>query len=150
MRHLGVGIVGIGWVAIEHLKAFLANPHTRVALLCSRDPDRARRRLKDAGVDVTGAHFTRRYQDLLEWDEIDIVSIATPNHLHAAQAVAAADAGKHILLEKPTGLDLRELVHIRDAVTRSGVRTIVSFELHYNPYIRLARWLSAEDWLGEL
>ena len=87
---------------------------------------------------------------LLASPDIDIISIATPNHLHADQAVAAARAGKHLLLEKPTGLDRAELKRIRDAVTRSGVRTIVSFELHYNPYVRFAKWLREEGWLGRL
>ena len=145
---LGVGVVGIGWVAVEHLKAFLSNPHVRVTWLCGRDERRARERLARAGVEVPGARFTPRYGDLLGSDEVDIVSIATPNHLHAAQAVAAARAGKHILLEKPTGLDLRELARIRDAVRRAGVRTIVSFELHYNPYLRFARWLREDGRLG--
>ena len=150
MRTLGVGIVGIGWVATRHLKAFLTNPHARVVALCSRDVRRARATLKRAGLRARGARFTTRYEDLLASEEIDIIAIATPNHLHAAQAVAAARSGKHILLEKPTGLDLRELARIRDAVRRAGVRTIVSFELHYNPYLRFARWLREADWLGEL
>ena len=145
---LGVGIVGIGWVAIEHLRAFLRNPHVAVVALCTRDEARARERLQRAGVQVPGARFVRRYADMLEDTDVDVVSIATPNHLHATQAVAAARAGKHILLEKPTGLDLRELRAIRDAVRRAGVRTIVSFELHYNPYVRLAKWLREEGWLG--
>ena len=145
---LGVGIVGIGWVAVEHLRAFFKNPHVRVVLLCTRDEARARARLQQAGLDAPAARFTRRYADLLESPEVDIVSIATPNHLHAAQAVAAAKAGKHILLEKPTGLDVGELRRIRDAVGRAGVRTIVSFELHYNPYLRFARWLREDGWLG--
>jgi predicted dehydrogenase len=147
---LGVGIVGIGWVAAEHLRAFMRNPRVRVVMLCDRDEGRARARLAKAGIDVGGARFTRRYQDLLEADDIDIVSIATPNHLHADEAVQAARAGKHILLEKPTGLDLAELRRIRDAVRRSGVRTIVSFELHYNPYLRFVRWLRESGCLGRL
>jgi predicted dehydrogenase len=150
MRTLGVGIVGIGWVATQHLKAFLANPQTRVVALCSRNRERAHATLTGAGLQVPGARFTTRYDDLLKSSEIDIIAIATPNHLHASQAVAAAKAGKHMLIEKPTGLDLRELARIRDAVGRAGVRTIVSFELHYNPYLRFARWLRAEGWLGEL
>lgn len=149
-RVLGVGIVGIGWVAVEHLKAFTRNPHVRVRLLCDRDEGPVRAKLAAAGLDVPEARFTRRYRDLLEADDIDIVSIATPNHLHADQAVLAARAGKHILLEKPTGLDLAELRRIRDAVRRAGVRTIVSFELHYNPYLRFARWLREAGHLGQL
>jgi len=149
-RKLGVGVVGIGWCGTEHLKAFVRNPHAEVVLLCSRDEARARERLDRAGVRIPRARFTRHYRDLLDSPDIDIVSIASPNHLHADQAVAAARAGKHILLEKPTGLDLRELARIRDAVRGSGVRTIVSFELHYNPYLRLARWLREAGWLGEI
>lgn len=149
-RALGVGIVGIGWVATQHLTAFLRNPHTRIVYLCSRNEQRARERLHKAGLNVPAGRFTTRYPDLLESDDVDIVSIATPNHLHAAQAVAAARAGKHILLEKPTGLDLRELRAIRDAVGRAKVRTIVSFELHYNPYLRFARWLRESGRLGRL
>ena len=102
------------------------------------------------GVDVPEARFTKRYEDLLESDDVDIVSITTPNHLHAAQAVAAARAGKHFVLEKPTGLDTRELAAIRDAVRKAKVRTIVSFELHYNPYLRFVHWLRASGRLGSI
>ena len=149
-KALGVGLVGPGWVAAQHLQAFQANPHTRIVAVCGRDEVRARKRLSDAGVSVPDARFTTRYQDLLSAPDIDIISIATPNHLHAAQAVAAAKAGKHFLLEKPTGLDLAELKAIRKAVERAGVRTIVSFELHYNPYLRFAKWLRESGWLGRL
>lgn len=149
-RILGVGLVGVGWVAIQHLQAFQANPHTRVVALCGRHEGRARKRLADAGVSLPDARFTTRYRDLLAAPDIDIISIATPNHLHAAEAVAAANAGKHILLEKPTGLDAAELAAIRTAVRRAGVRTIVSFELHYNPYLRFAKWLRESGGLGRL
>jgi predicted dehydrogenase len=137
-------------VAAQHLQAFQANPHTRIVALCGRNEARARKRLSDAGVVVPGARFTTRYRDLLDAPDIDIISIATPNHLHAAQAVAAAKAGKHFLLEKPTGLDIAELKAIRKAVARAGVRTIVSFELHYNPYLRFAKWLRESGRLGKL
>jgi len=149
-RVLGVGIVGIGWVALQHLTAFLKNPDCRVVYLCGRDERRTTERLKKAGIALPGARFTTRYEDLLESPEVDIISISTPNDLHAGQAVAAARAGKHILLEKPTGMNVRELARIRDAVRRARVRTIVSFELHYNPYLRFARWLREDGWLGDL
>ncbi len=147
---LGVGLVGVGWVAMQHLRAFRQNPQARVVALCSRDERRARKRLADAGLELPDVRFTTRFSDLLRAKDIDIVSIATPNHLHARQTVAAARAGKHLLLEKPTGLDLAELRQIRNAVQRAGVRTIVSFELHYNPYLRFARWLRESGWLGRL
>src|SRR5438552_91244 len=113
---LGVGVCGIGWCASQHIAAFQHNPHARVTWLCGRDADRTRATLTKYEIFLPAARITTRFDDLLAAADVDIISIATPNHLHADQAVAAANAGKHILLEKPTGLDATELVRIRDAV----------------------------------
>jgi predicted dehydrogenase len=147
---LGVAVCGAGWCASQHIAAFLHNQHTAVRWICSRDEVRARANLDTYRLAVHHAQITNRYDDVLADSGVDIVSIATPNHLHADMAVAAAEAGKHILLEKPTGLDAAELVRIRDAVRRSGVRTIVSFELRYNPFLKFARWLRSAGWLGDI
>jgi predicted dehydrogenase len=149
-RQLGVAICGIGWCASQHVSAFARNPHARVVLLCARDVERARANLAKHGVAASDARITTSYDEVLQSRDVDIVAIATPNHLHAAEAVAAAQAGKHLLLEKPTGLDVEELVRIRDAVRRAGVRTIVSFELRYNPFLKFARWLRTSGWLGDI
>src|SRR5438128_4306113 len=147
---LGVGACGVGWCASQHIAAFKRNPNVAVTWLCGRDADRTRANLAKYGLAVPGARITTSYDELLASPDVDIVAIATPNHLHADQAVGAAEAGKHMLLEKPTGLDAAELVRIRDAVRRAGVRTIVSFELRYNPFLRFARWLQSAGWLGEI
>lgn len=147
---LGVGVSGIGWCAAQHIAAFQRNPHVTVRWLHGRDEQRVRQTLAREAISLPEARVTTRYEDLLEAPDVDIVSITTPNHLHAAQAVAAAKAGKHIVLEKPTGLDEEELIRIRDAVREAGVRTIVSFELHYNPFLKFARWLRESGRLGEI
>ena len=149
-RTLGVGLVGIGWCASQHILAFQRNPWTQVRWLCGRDVGRVRASLARYGLVLPDARITTRYDDLLEADDVDIVSIATPNHLHAAEAVAAARAGKHFVLEKPTALDEAELVAVRDAVRQAGVRTVVSFELRYNPFLKFARWLRETGWLGSI
>ena len=149
MTSLRVGISGIGWCATQHIAAFQRNPHTRVTWLHGRDEARTRATLAEHGLSLQDARFTTNYEDLLQQD-VDIVSITTPNHLHAVQAVAAAEAGKHIVLEKPTGLDVDELIRIRDAVHRANVRTVVSFELRYNPFLRVARWLRESGRLGRI
>jgi predicted dehydrogenase len=147
---LGVGVSGIGWCAAQHIVAFQRNPQTAVTWLHGRDRDRTRANLDKYGVTTPDGRITTRFEDLLEASDVDIISIATPNHLHADQAVAAARAGKHIVLEKPTGLDEAELTRIRDAVKASGVRTMVSFELRYNPFLKFARWLRESGWLGTI
>lgn len=147
---LGVGVYGVGWCASQHIAAFRKNPHAEVTWLCGRDEARTRANLAKYGLDLPDARVTTEFNAMLAAPDVDIVVIATPNHLHAAGAIAAAEAGKHIVLEKPTGLDTEALVGIRDAVRRSGVRTIVSFELHYNPFLRFARWLRESGRLGEI
>jgi predicted dehydrogenase len=147
---LGVAVSGIGWCASQHLAAFQRNPQTTVTWLHGRDEDRTRARLAKYDLALPDARFTPRYDDLLAAPDVDIISITTPNHLHADQAVRAAQAGKHFVLEKPTGLDAGELVRIRDAVRQAGVRTMVSFELRYNPYLAFAKWLRVSGWLGEI
>jgi predicted dehydrogenase len=147
---LGVGIYGVGWAASQHIAAFQKNPHTDVTWLCGRDETRIRATLAKHELHLPDARITTRFEDLLAAPDVQIIDIATPNHLHAAEAIAAAEAGKHFLLEKPTGLDEAELAGIRDAVRRAGVRTIVSFELRYNPFLRFARWLQASGRLGEI
>src|SRR5262245_7190510 len=149
-RELGVAVCGVGWCASQHIRAFLQNPQARLVCLCARDAGRAHANLSKYGVEVPGARITTSYDEVLNSPDVEIVAIATPNHLHAAEAVAAARAGKHLLLEKPTGLDIDELVRIRDAVRDSRVRTIVSFELRYNPFMTFARWLRTSGWLGNL
>jgi predicted dehydrogenase len=149
-RQLGVGISGVGWCASQHIAAFQRNPHTTVTWLHGRDEARTRANLAKYGLSLPEAKFTTDYETLLRAADVDIISITTPNHLHADQAVAAAAAGKHFVLEKPTGLDTGELVRIRDAVRRTGVSTIVSFELRYNPYLSVAKWLRESGRLGQV
>jgi predicted dehydrogenase len=147
---LGVAVCGTGWCALQHITAFQRNPHVGVGWICARDAERGRAALAAHGILLPGARITTSYADVLGAPDVDIVSIATPNHLHAEQAVAAAQAGKHFLLEKPTGLNVAELVRIRDAVRQSGVRTTVSFVLRFHPFLRFVRWLRVEGWLGRI
>ncbi len=151
MSSLGVGLVGIGWCAAQHIKAFIKNPHTRVVALCGRDVERVKQTLAKNEITLPGdVRITTDYNDLVSAKDIDIISIATPNDLHAAEAVAAANAGKHLLIEKPTGMNEAELIAIRDAVKRSGVRTIVSFELRYNSLLKFIHWFRESGRLGEV
>src|SRR4029453_1058543 len=148
---LGVGICGVGWCGAQHIQAFQKNPHSEVTWLYGGG-DEARTRASAARhkVDLAHARIARTYDELINAPDVDIVSIASPNHLHAAQAVGAAEAGEHILPEKPTRPTVPELPRIRDAVNRAGVRTIVSFELRYNALIRFAHWLRESGTLGTI
>ena len=105
MKELGVGIIGTGWVSGEYIRAFQANPHTEVVGLVSRD--RARAEAKAAAFNATHCRAYERVDEMLADSSVHIVVICTPHHLHAVQGIAAAQAGKHLVLEKPVALGSR-------------------------------------------
>ena len=149
---LGVGICGVGWCGAQHIQAFQKNPHTEVTWLYG-GPDEQRTRASAAknNVDLPNARIAT---ELTRTSSRRPTSISCrsprPTTCTPIRPWPPPSAGKHILLEKPTGLTVPELQRIRDAVRRAGVRTIVSFELRYNPLIKFAHWLRESGTLGTI
>ncbi len=148
MKELGVGIIGTGWVSGEYIRAFQANRHTEVVGLVSRD--RARAEAKAAAFNATHCRAYERVDEMLADSSVHIVVICTPHHLHAVQGIAAAQAGKHLVLEKPVALDLEGLRELQTAVRASQVKTVVSFVLRWNPLFEMIKGFQADGLLGNL
>ena len=146
-KKLGVLIHGAGWVSTQHIQAFGNNPHTEVVAISSRKLESARARAAEAGL---SAACYDDYDRALAHEGVDIVSVCTPQHVHAANTIAAAEAGKHIVIEKPVANSLDELRAMRDAVDRAGVKTVVSFVLRWNPLFEALKGLIADDAVGEV
>jgi len=147
-RNFGVLIHGAGWVAGEHAAAFGNNPHTEVVAVSSRRLASAQGLAQRCGPAVPAV-----YDDLAEAlanDVVDIVCVCTPQHVHCGNVLAAAAAGKHIVIEKPAGNSLAELRAMRDAVAAAGVKTVVSFVLRFNPLFMEIKRLIARGTLGEI
>lgn len=147
MEKLGIGIVGAGWVSGEHIRAYQRNPNTEVRAITSRREYSIHERMEETGVECE--IFTDYHQMLAEAD-IDIVSICTPNHLHAEETIHAAEAKKHILIEKPVALNLEDLIEMREAVRQAGVKTVVSFVLRWNPLFLTIKSLLEDGAVGEI
>ncbi len=81
---------------------------------------------------------------------MDIVNLSGPNHVHAEQGIAAAEAGKHMLMEKPMCLSMAENRALAAAVAKAGVRSVVSFVLRWNPLFENLKSLLAANAIGEL
>lgn len=144
---LGVAIHGAGWVARAHAASWQRNPHCQIVSVGSRRPETARALVEELRLDCP---VHERLDDVLRDPRVDIVNISGPNHVHAEQAIAAAEAGKHILVEKPMCISMAENRALRDAVARSGVRSIVSFVLRWNPLIENLKALMAARAIGDL
>lgn len=147
MSEYRVAIMGAGAVSREHAKAYLANPHTQVVGVCSRRVESARRLVHEVGL---GCAVYPDFAALLADDRVDIVSICTPNYQHAALAIQTAQAGKHLVLEKPVGITPEEVRAVREAVRAAGVRSVVSFILRWNPLVQTIRALLDQQAIGEV
>ena len=145
---LGVLIHGAGWVSTQHILAFRSNPHTRIAAISSRTLASCKKRAQEAG--LADVAFYDDYETALAHEGVDIVSVCTPQHVHCANVVAAAQAGKHVVIEKPVANSLDELRRMRDAVRAAGVKTVVSFVLRWNPLFETIKALIADDALGKV
>jgi len=144
---LGVGVVGTGWVSGEHIRGFEANPHTEVRALCSRSEARGKAKADEYGV---RCEVFTDYAKMIAQDGIDVVAIATPPDCHCEQAVAAARAGKHLLLEKAMATTLEDARAIRDAVAEAGVKSVVSFVLRWNPLFDIIKAQLADNAIGNV
>lgn len=147
MDKYGVGIVGAGWVAGEHIRAFTSSPHTEVVALCGRNEARAKALAVERGV---RCDIYTDYHAMLAREDIQIIAIATPPDGHCEQAVAAAQAGKHMLLEKAMATTLEEARAIRDAVKKAGVKTVVSFVLRWNPLFEIIKTQLKDEAIGRV
>jgi len=147
MDKLGVAVWGAGWVSGEHIKAYLANPRCEVVAIGSRKAESARAKMEQAG--ITCSIYTN-YDELLKDKRVSIVSICTPNDLHAMETIRAAEAGKHILIEKPVALNLEDLKKMQETVRKAGVKTVVSFVLRWNPLFECIKGLQRTDALGKI
>jgi predicted dehydrogenase len=132
--NLGIGVIGMSWVAGEHIKAYLANPHCDVTALSGSRASRI--------AEVAATHGLADAQRYVDWHDlirdpaVHAVSICSTNEMHVPQAVEAAEAGKHVLIEKPVALDLDGYRRVQDAIERNGVKSQVGFELHWSPYFQ--------------
>lgn len=147
MEILGVGIVGTGWVSDEYIRSFSMNSHTEVRAICSRSKEKAEQKAHQHG--LVHCRVYDDYAEMLKSDDIQIVCVLTPNFMHAQQAIMAAEAKKHIVIEKPIAIDWHDMLRMQKAVHDNGVKTIVGFVLRWNPLFKTAKELIARDIIGK-
>jgi predicted dehydrogenase len=117
-------LVGCGLIAQFHARAIAEVPGARVAALVSRNPDNARKLATAIGLDCPS--FTN-LADALKLTDVDIVIVTTPSGAHLEPAVAAAQAGKHVVVEKPLEITLERCDRIINACDRNGVQLCTIF-----------------------
>jgi predicted dehydrogenase len=130
-----VGIIGCGEMGETHARCIAEIGTSTIGALCDRDEKRARRLLQYAPDAYVCSDPERLFQD----DRLDGVYVCTHNDSHARLGIAAANAGKHVLMEKPVAMTLQECHDLLDAVDRSGIHFMTAFKLRYYPSVRRVR-----------
>lgn len=142
---LRFGVIGLGRAGSAMLSAMLRHPGIRVT--AAADPiEEHRRRF---AVEVEGETYASA-QELCDRADVDVIYIATPHEAHEQHVVAAAKAGKHVIVEKPIALTLDECDRMIEAVERAGVKFIVGHTASYNPGVRRMRELIVSGEFGRL
>lgn len=122
MKKLNVGVIGCGSIAKHrHLPEFSQNEHVNIVAVCDINEERAVEMAKK--YDATP--YTN-YEDLLANEEIDAVSVCTPNYLHAPISIAALKAGKHVLCEKPMATTKEEAEEMIAVAKQTGKKLMIA------------------------
>ncbi len=153
---LRVGLIGYAFMGAAHSHAWRTAPHffdlplrPDLAVLVGRDHGRLTAAAGKLGWRETESDWRR----LLERDDVDLVDVCTPGDTHAEIAIAALEAGKHVLCEKPLANTVAQAEAMADAAAKAatrGVRAMVGFTYRRVPAIGLARQLVAEGRLGQI
>ena len=153
-REIGVAVVGFGWMGQVHARAWARLAHhfpeapLRPRFVAVADTDAARR---TAARDVYGfADVTESWQEVLDRDDVDVVSVCGPNFVHREIGEAVARSGRHLWIEKPAGRSADDTRAIAAAVHEAGVQSAVGFNYRNAPAVQAARRLVADGALGTL
>ena len=147
MADLNVGIVGLGWAAGAHIETFKNVTGANVTAVCSR------RKLDPAALQAehgTPLKVYNSYAKMLADPDIHVIDICTPHPRHPKQAIDAAKAGKHLIIEKPIGIDWPQVKQVRQAINRADVCAMVCFECRYSAHFTMIKSLIDQGLLGDL
>jgi len=145
-EQIRVAVIGTGFGARCQMPAFVAHPETKLVAVVSHSLDRARIAAQTHGVPF----YSDDYRVVLARNDVDLVSITAPPHLHAPIALAAFKAGKHVLCEKPMALNEKEAVRMVNAARKARRTGLIDHEFRYLPERARLRELVNDGWLGDV
>ena len=139
-----IGIIGVGFGAQVHVPAFRSEGWD-VAAICSRTREKAQKAADEAGIPSV---YTDP-MELIRRDDLAAVAIITPPGAHHQLSIAALNAGKHVLCEKPFALDAKQGAEMLAAAEKSGKTAMIAHEFRHTPQRAYIRQLVAEDYIGK-
>ncbi|OWT47671.1 Gfo/Idh/MocA family protein [Bacillus sp. K2I17] len=146
MNILKVGIIGCGSIAQHrHLPEYEANPYVQIVAVCDSNKKRAKEIANNYGVNM----YTD-YNELINCEELDAVSVCTPNHLHASISIAALQAGIHVLCEKPMATSKADAEMMIGAAEKSGKKLMIGHNQRFVASHQKAKQLIKSGAIGKI
>jgi len=141
-----VAVIGTGFGTAVHVPAFQSCPDTEVVAICSGREERA----QEAAAKFNIPHWSTDYRAVVARDDVDLVSISTPPYEHHPMAMAALDAGKHVLLEKPMAVNAQQARELVAKAQAKGVVHAMAHEFRFAPARAYMKDLLDQGYLGKL
>ncbi len=150
-RKLRVGIIGCGWIAGSHMKAYLAQPDVEIVAGADLVPGKAEAFFKKYGVEGAKTHYASHKEMIDDKSlELDAVSICTYNRQHAIPAIYALENGINVLLEKPFTVTLDEAVEVMRAERKSGKVLSIGFQPRLDENMKMIKKIVQSGELGQI
>ena len=145
-KNLRCGVIGLGGISATHTGAYLQCPRAELYAICDSSPSW----LAFAQKKFNTPKAYVDYRELLADPDIDAVSICLPTGLHAEVTVAALNAGKHVLCEKPMAINADEARQMRDAAVRNDKKLMISQNQRFDQNVQLMKRRVDEGFFGDL
>ncbi|MFM1851862.1 MAG: hypothetical protein RIS54_1546 [Verrucomicrobiota bacterium] len=141
-----VAVIGAGAIGHDHIRSFKQHPAARVVALAEVSPERGREAVDTHGI----PELVTDYRVLLGRADIDVVSIALPNYLHAPVALDALKAGKHVMVDKPMATNARDAAKLVTAAKAKKLLLMVGQNARFTPEVQTAKELVTGGVLGDV
>ena len=134
-RKLGVALLGLGKYSTGQLApALQQTKHCRLAGVVTSSPEKAAKWQQQYGIPAKNCYDYKTFDRIVDNPDIDIVYVVTPNALHAEYAVRAAQAGKHVICEKPMATTVADCQRMIAASQKAGKKLSIGYRLHFEPH----------------
>ncbi|MGB4156695.1 MAG: Gfo/Idh/MocA family oxidoreductase [Caldicoprobacterales bacterium] len=147
MNKIRIGIIGAGNIAQNsHIPAYLKQSDAEIVAVCDLKLDRA----KEVAAKHNIQYAVGSIEELVAIDEVDAVSVCTWNNAHASAAIAAANAGKHVLCEKPMAMNVEEAEAMKEAAEKNNIVFMMGFTNRFRADSQVIKEIADSGKLGEI
>ncbi len=150
-KKLGIALVGLGGYSSGQLApALQETKNCQLTGIVTGTPAKEKKWMDQYGIPGKNVYNYENYDSIADNDDIDIIYVVLPNSMHAEYTIRAAQAGKHVICEKPMAMNPQECQEMIDACNQAGVKLSIGYRLHFEPYNQKVMQIGQEKTFGKV